>query len=514
MYTFQQRAEKGLKKPEGRNLNFPKNDEQKKNTSDVQLNPNYKKYTNSFNPLLKIKSNGIPSLNSDLEDYNIKEIQEHRGNSWSASKKLVENPKDVSKNKKVDENDDQKNNKYPKNSRKMFNIWEIDKDTLNLMSFINKSYSFSSKPKPDASTLQTKQKAFNKTTKAPVLITDNSKNISRQTWKNKISDQNLSLLNLSEAEMLRQEVMFEIIETEKEYLRDLDVLLELYYKDLLKLGILKTADIKSIFLNDFESRWLCEAPILSDVADILVHWVGSFSVYTEFISGYTESLDKVNTLRKTNTKFAEFCKNYQKNPTSRGLPLESFLLIPFQRLLKYPLLLSNLSKVTDSLSEASMTIKEAQKKLKNEIESIQEAKDFHDNLKWLRKFESRIKNLDGFELAVNRRKFLGFGNGSVKTSFQILKKVGKKSSGQKKSYEFSSEVSMWIFSDVLLIGKPLKLNKPHLAPKSQTSIKSTTVEHLFAKTTKKYDELEFASNSIELLAYPLNVIAFTKKTDC
>src|SRR4051812_27883446 len=73
-----------------------------------------------------------------------------------------------------------------------------------------------------------------------------------------------TLGSFSQDERKRQEAIYELIQTEQTYLRDLQLIIEVFYGPLQ--NILSSADQKKVFSN-VEDLLLCNTALLSDMED-------------------------------------------------------------------------------------------------------------------------------------------------------------------------------------------------------------------------------------------------------
>ncbi|PVU95339.1 hypothetical protein BB561_001870 [Smittium simulii] len=330
-----------------------------------------------------------------------------------------------------------------------------------------------------------------KKTLKPVVVQNSSFNKLRKTWKDQFSSEEIEKLALSSQEVLRQEVLYEIILTEKEYLRDL-----------------------KIIIDEMEQRQKENAPFMTEIGDILAKWFVYFNIYRGFIVYQNKSLKSLERLKKSNAKFSEFYIESQKKPESRGLPLESFILIPFQRLLKYPLLLSNLARVTDNNSYKYDLLTGAINALNKEISVVQDAKEASDNSLWLENFEKQIKNLGKFRVFQKNRKFLGYGNTTFRAPIQLFKKFESWDQYMDKSKVYVSyprDVSMWLFDDILIISK-LFFNKRDDS-KKQTYRAKKSLELIVSKPLKDCNKIGFSTKEPTFLQIePTYIVSFEESS--
>ncbi|CAG8610172.1 14336_t:CDS:2 [Acaulospora colombiana] len=230
--------------------------------------------------------------------------------------------------------------------------------------------------------------------------------------------------NLSSKELNRQEVLFEIIKTEQEYVRDLRLIEEFFIHPIKKAEekshrtvvpehLNKVFNSISYFLfihevisNCLRERQEDQSPLVRSISDILLAYVWVFRAYAPYLIHYEEALRELEECIRKKDKLGRIVKKQQKLATFRNMPLSTYLLKPFQRLLKYPLLISNLLKCTDKEGFDYENTVSLKTKLDNVLNDVEEQKRAHDNMERLRELENRIHGLGHFRLAVNNRQLL------------------------------------------------------------------------------------------------------------
>lgn len=162
-------------------------------------------------------------------------------------------------------------------------------------------------------------------------------------------------------------VVLEIVETEQAYVRDLRSIVEDYLGCIIDCGQLplRPEQVSALFCNiediyEFNSELLEEmerSPSADAIADCFVQRSEEFDIYTLYCMNYPNS---VSVLRecKENEPLAKFFRERQAT-LSHVLPLETYLLKPVQRILKYHLLLQELAKHYDKSSPGYDTVEEA-----------------------------------------------------------------------------------------------------------------------------------------------------------
>jgi len=245
-------------------------------------------------------------------------------------------------------------------------------------------------------------------------------------WSDTVDDDLVA--NLSPGELNRQEVLFEIIKTEHEYVRDLRLIEEnfinpikkveekyrqKYHKRIVPENLNKVFNSISYFLfihevisNCLNERQEQQCPLVRSISDILLAYVWVFRAYAPYLIHYEDALRELDECIRKKDKLGRLVKKQQKQASCRNMPLTTYLLKPFQRLLKYPLLITNLLKGTDKEGFDYDNTVSLKKKLDEVLTDVEEQKREHDNMERLRELETRIKGLGEYRLAVNHRQLL------------------------------------------------------------------------------------------------------------
>ncbi|XP_039366559.1 pleckstrin homology domain-containing family G member 2 isoform X3 [Mauremys reevesii] len=162
-------------------------------------------------------------------------------------------------------------------------------------------------------------------------------------------------------------VVLEIVETEQAYVRDLRSIVEDYLGCIIDSGHLplKPEQVSTLFCNiediyEFNSELLEELESSSSahaIAECFVQRSEEFDIYTLYCMNYPNS---VSVLRECmeNQVLAGFFRERQAT-LCHSLPLESYLLKPVQRILKYHLLLQELARHCERSSAGYEAVEEA-----------------------------------------------------------------------------------------------------------------------------------------------------------
>ncbi|XP_039748781.1 protein still life, isoform SIF type 1 isoform X4 [Pararge aegeria] len=206
--------------------------------------------------------------------------------------------------------------------------------------------------------------------------------------------------HLSDADKLRK-VLMELVDTERAYVKHLNNLLENYLEPLKRETFLSNAEINALFGNiqeivTFQRQFLqnleegVEAEpnfnhfefsnqfknVLFAVGNAFLYYVNHFKLYSSFCASHSKA-QKVLHPNEGNQALQEFLA--ARNPKQQhSSTLESYLIKPIQRILKYPLLLQQLRNLTDVNSEEHLHLVEALKGMEKVAEHINEMQRIHE----------------------------------------------------------------------------------------------------------------------------------------
>ncbi|XP_061480178.1 rho guanine nucleotide exchange factor TIAM2 isoform X2 [Rhineura floridana] len=206
---------------------------------------------------------------------------------------------------------------------------------------------------------------------------------------------------LTDADRLRK-VIQELMDTEKSYVKDLSCLFQLYLEPLQSETFLTQDEMESLFgslpeMLDFQKVFLetledgisscsdfsvLETPsqfrkLLFSLGGSFLYYADHFKLYSGFCANHIK-VQKVLERAKTDKAFKAFLDAH--NPTKQhSSTLESFLIKPVQRVLKYPLLLKELVSLTDTESEEHYHLTEALKAMEKVASHINEMQKIYED---------------------------------------------------------------------------------------------------------------------------------------
>ncbi|XP_037017320.2 rho guanine nucleotide exchange factor TIAM1 isoform X1 [Artibeus jamaicensis] len=205
---------------------------------------------------------------------------------------------------------------------------------------------------------------------------------------------------LTDADKLRK-VICELLETERTYVKDLNCLVERYLRPLRKETFLTPDELDVLFGNlpemvAFQVEFLRTLEdgvrlvpdleklervdqfkkVLFSLGGSFLYYADRFKLYSAFCASHTE-VPKVLVKARTDAAFKAFL-DAQNPKQQHSATLESYLIKPIQRVLKYPLLLRELFSLTDADSEEHYHLDVAIKTMNKVASHINEMQKIHE----------------------------------------------------------------------------------------------------------------------------------------
>ncbi|KAM6933358.1 pleckstrin homology domain-containing family G member 3 [Xenentodon cancila] len=237
-----------------------------------------------------------------------------------------------------------------------------------------------------------------------------------------------------------ERVVLEIVETEQAYVRDLKSIVEDYLGCIIDCGALplKPEQVSTLFCNiediyEFNSDLLENlerSPHAAAIAACFVERSEAFDIYTLYCMNYPNSVAVLRECMK-NESLVRFFQERQTT-LSHSLPLETYLLKPVQRILKYHLLLQELSKYFDKSNSGYEVVEDAIVTMTAVAWYINDMKRKQEHAIRLQEIESLLVNWTGPDLS-------GFGELVLEGSFKVQR--------------VKKERAFFLFDKMLLITK-------------------------------------------------------------
>ncbi|KAI9306807.1 Dbl homology domain-containing protein [Cunninghamella echinulata] len=231
------------------------------------------------------------------------------------------------------------------------------------------------------------------------------------TWKESLDGYLLETIGLSSSRLKFQELIYEVILTEKTYVQDLTLAYQIFAKDALTWhslprplrlifdNLLQIIRLHLCFLQDLRYRQNNQYPVISTITDIFLNFIPRF---LDYYSSYFINFEQANDIiaqsmasnNINNNNLGSYLKARSQWPECRNLTLQSFLLKPIQRLMKYPLFFKSLSETLSteepSYNEHVYTLNE----LESTIRKIEQDKQENEDLRKLQDLVSRITGIN------------------------------------------------------------------------------------------------------------------------
>lgn len=217
-------------------------------------------------------------------------------------------------------------------------------------------------------------------------------NDEQKLWINTVSKEVADSVN--DKEKKRQEVISELMYTERDFVKDLEYLRDFWMKPLRSLNPARPSPIpehrrekfvRTVFSNcqdvyavnskmaEALTRRQQHAPVVRNVADIFLEYVPRFGPFIKY--GATQMFGKYEYEREkqSNPAFSRFADEVERMKESRKLELNGYLTKPTTRLARYPLLLEGILKYTaddnpdkEEIPKAIASIREVLSKVNEE----------------------------------------------------------------------------------------------------------------------------------------------------
>ncbi|KAG7191876.1 RHO1 GDP-GTP exchange protein 2 [Scheffersomyces spartinae] len=198
------------------------------------------------------------------------------------------------------------------------------------------------------------------TSKLSINDVDENKTLWHETVPSSILDK------MDKHQKMRQELIFEFIYTERDYVKDLEFMTDFYIMPLRNAfnNIIpereREAFIRTVFggVNDLLrlAKGLSEAltrrqqqqkPVIETFADVFLEHVGNFDAFVKYSGNKVFASYEHERQQQVNIKYSRFLEAIEKKPESRKQDLTAFLIKGIQRPARYQLLLKGVLKNTN-----------------------------------------------------------------------------------------------------------------------------------------------------------------------
>jgi hypothetical protein len=232
--------------------------------------------------------------------------------------------------------------------------------------------------------------------------------------------------NVSPAERKRQEILFEIIQTEKQFLDDLQMIQNVFIKPLREMDIIESSQrnafIDSVFLNiddiyqtnsKLKRKLLSrqrESYCINAIGDIFASIAEEWYIFVEYGAGQAFAKCLIDEEKSNNPKFVHFLKECERKKECRKLPLESFLSSPTTRMGRYPLFLNSSIGGLPKTHPDSITVPQALETIRDILKKINFEAGKAENALKLSRLNTQIVFTPGEQVVIVALLILGFGS--------------------------------------------------------------------------------------------------------
>jgi hypothetical protein len=184
----------------------------------------------------------------------------------------------------------------------------------------------------------------------------------QKLWINTVSKEVAE--SVSDKEQKRQEVISELMYTERDFVKDLEYLRDFWMKPLRSAATSPIPEhrrekfVRTVFSNCQEvymvnsrmaeslTRRQQKEPVVRNVGDIFLEYVPHFAPFIKYGANQLFGKYEFEHEKRTNIQFSRFVDDVERMKESRKLELNGYLTKPTTRLARYPLLLENILKYT------------------------------------------------------------------------------------------------------------------------------------------------------------------------
>ncbi|XP_030613632.1 A-kinase anchor protein 13 isoform X2 [Archocentrus centrarchus] len=244
------------------------------------------------------------------------------------------------------------------------------------------------------------------------------KELEADSWSLGVDQQYLQ--QLDKELVKRQDVIYELMQTEMHHVRTLRIMSEVYSKGLQKEVQLEQQTLEKLFPildellelhtqhllrllerkkeSQLEGRVYEGGFVINRIGDILVsQFSGSNGesmkrVYGRFCSRHNEAVNFHKDLLTKDKRFKAFVKKKMSSSIVRRLGIPECILLVTQRITKYPVLIQRLLQHTKESDEDYFDLTEAIRLVKEVIAAVDSKVNEHEKKRRLKEFHSRMDN--------------------------------------------------------------------------------------------------------------------------
>lgn len=213
--------------------------------------------------------------------------------------------------------------------------------------------------------------------------------------------------SVSDKEKKRQEVICELIYTERDFVKDLEYIRDFWIKPLMASNIIPESRreyvVKQIFgvindvhavnvkLADALTKRQMQSPIVWQVGDIFLEHVPKFKPFVQYGKKQVYAKYEFERERAANPAFAKFVDDTERLKESRKLELNGYLTKPTTRLARYPLLLDAILKSTEDSNPDKQNLPKARLLIREYLTEVNIESGKSENRLQLKQLDQSIR---------------------------------------------------------------------------------------------------------------------------
>eukprot|EP01119_Soliformovum_irregulare_P008156 TRINITY_DN2109_c1_g1_i2.p1 TRINITY_DN2109_c1_g1~~TRINITY_DN2109_c1_g1_i2.p1 ORF type:complete len:778 (-),score=215.77 TRINITY_DN2109_c1_g1_i2:139-2472(-) len=234
----------------------------------------------------------------------------------------------------------------------------------------------------------------------------------------------------------RQKVILEIIDTEEDYIEDLQIIINVYLSGMRKDDIATKEELNAIFSN-IELLLGVNKQLLDgfkktstaqSIAESFISVSDFLKMYGTYCSNQSVSFEVISKLKeKKDKKFETFLQYCALRPDCMGLDFGSYLIKPIQRVCKYPLLLRELINKTDATHKEFEILQKAFEKIEDLVSNINEKKRDSEATQKVVDLSNYLIGAENYQLVTPTRRWIKEGelhhyasNGKLKPGYYFM----------------------------------------------------------------------------------------------
>ncbi|XP_014839785.1 PREDICTED: rho guanine nucleotide exchange factor 18-like isoform X1 [Poecilia mexicana] len=297
-------------------------------------------------------------------------------------------------------------------------------------------------------------------------LESDSRGLEAESWSSAV-DQNY-LMSLNKEAVKRQDVIYELIQTEMNHVRTLKILLHIYMYELKKFQSIIDLEklfpslevllsLHYVFLKSLKSRRDESRDednpnnyYITELADVLIYqFSGNLGIqmaagYGDFCSHHSEAVSYYKEQMQSNKKLQILIRKIDQLPLARRLTIPECFLLVTQRITKYPVLLERIIQNTDADTHEHRQLEKALELIKHTISQVNTQVSEFGKTARLREIINRLEQKTQAKLKDGR----GFWRDDLRQGNRTLVHEGPltwKLSGKQK------EIHAVLLSDMLLL---------------------------------------------------------------